>query len=188
MTPAEITAIILALIASITDVRTKKVPNWLTFPGALIGLFWQWQSYKLVGIILGVLGWLLAIALMLGPKILLMFIRRYKTAPIGFGDIKLLAAIGSCLGPNRIFCVFFFFCVFFGCFSLWKIGTAMPWSKLRSFTTTGVSTMSNLTPEERLRLTATLQTSIPIAPIIALSTICSIYLYLPLVEFMKLVF
>ena len=42
ITPAEILAIVISLAASVTDIKSKKIPNWLTFPGALGGILCRW--------------------------------------------------------------------------------------------------------------------------------------------------
>jgi prepilin peptidase CpaA len=74
------------------DWRTRRIPNWLTIPGLLIGLglsawFGRWPGAKAslegAGISLAVL---LPFVLMEG---------------LGAGDWKLMGALGAFLGPNR---------------------------------------------------------------------------------------
>lgn len=62
------------ILASAIDLRSRKVPNWITYPGILVSLFWI--NSKSVFLIL------LAIFLLLIPGML-----------VGAGDIKLALLI-----------------------------------------------------------------------------------------------
>lgn len=88
--PILVGAALLALLAGWTDLRSRRIPNWLTVSGALVGLalnavFLRWSGVKssLLGLLLG-LGLLLPFVLV---------------RSLGAGDWKLAGALGSFSGP-----------------------------------------------------------------------------------------
>jgi len=85
-------ALALALAAAFLDVQQRRIPNWLTYPGILVGV-------SLRGLLLGWKGVGSALAgCLLGGGILLVF---YAVRAMGAGDVKLMAAIGSLVGPRH---------------------------------------------------------------------------------------
>lgn len=86
-------AVLLALLAGWTDWRSRRIPNWLTVPGFLIGLT--------VNTVAG--GWLgLKMALLgagLGLLVLLPFV---LVRSLGAGDWKLAGALGAFVGPGAL--------------------------------------------------------------------------------------
>jgi prepilin peptidase CpaA len=86
-------AILLAGLAGYTDLRWRRIPNWITVPGLLIGValnatFGGWTGLK--GSLLGAA---LGLALLL-PFVLL--------RSLGAGDWKLAAALGAFTGPGLL--------------------------------------------------------------------------------------
>jgi prepilin peptidase CpaA len=84
-------AVLVSLVAAATDLRSRRVPNWLTVPGLLIGItantwFSGWSGLKgsLQGAVVG-------LALLL-PFVLL--------RSLGAGDWKLAGALGAFTGPS----------------------------------------------------------------------------------------
>jgi prepilin peptidase CpaA len=84
-------AVILAVLAGWTDWRSRRIPNWLTVPGLLIGIAantaiggWGGLKSSLLGAGLGLL--------LLLPFV---FIRS-----LGAGDWKLAGALGAFVGPG----------------------------------------------------------------------------------------
>ena len=82
------------LIAGILDVRSSRVPNFLTFPLALIGMGFHAFSESGAGIVFSLSGLGLGLVLLLGF---------YMYGGMGAGDVKLLAAVGAIVGPLNVF-------------------------------------------------------------------------------------
>jgi len=82
----------LGLAASVVDLRTRQIPNWLTGAGAIAGIVcgasmgWRGLGMSLAGALVG-------FALML-PL--------HWMGAMGGGDVKLMAAFGALLGPVGI--------------------------------------------------------------------------------------
>jgi prepilin peptidase CpaA len=86
------TLIVLA-IATFTDLRSRRIPNWLVLPFMIAGITvsgwlrgWRGIEQSLAGLALG--------ALLLGIL--------YWLGGMGMGDLKLCAAIGSWIGPSQL--------------------------------------------------------------------------------------
>jgi prepilin peptidase CpaA len=84
------TALLVTLIAAITDTRTGRIPNWLTLPLLVAGPLAAGLGGGLQPAILASIG-----ILVCGLVPLLLFLRE----AMGGGDVKLLAALGGWLGP-----------------------------------------------------------------------------------------
>lgn len=85
------------IIAVVTDLRFRKIPNWLTFPAMLIGIGYHTYMHSYHGLIFSVSGLFLGIAL---------FIPFYLAAGMGAGDVKLLGGVGAVLGVKGVFIAF----------------------------------------------------------------------------------
>jgi prepilin peptidase CpaA len=72
------------------DVRTRRIPNYLTLATALAGLGFQFGMYGWAGLGQGFLGLCLGFALLIGF---------FLKGGMGAGDVKALAALGAWLGP-----------------------------------------------------------------------------------------
>ena len=91
-TVVQIPLVILVITAAVWDLRTRRIPNWLTLAGVLVGLglntflYWEvdrWMAFKGLG---------MAFAL---------YFPLFLLRAMGAGDVKLMAAIGSFAGwPN----------------------------------------------------------------------------------------
>jgi len=73
------------------DLRTRRIPNYLTLGTAAAGLAYNFISQGLPGLADGFLGMLLGFALLILP---------YLWGGMGAGDVKALAALGAWLGPK----------------------------------------------------------------------------------------
>lgn len=88
-----ILAMVLAAVAGGMDWRSRRIPNWLTVPGLLVGIAvntwlagWSGAKSSLLGAGLG-------LALLL-PFVLV--------RSLGAGDWKLVGALGAFLGPSHL--------------------------------------------------------------------------------------
>lgn len=86
-----IDALVVAIIAAAIDVRQHRIPNWLTYPGIVMGIVLRWSFFGWRGLGSAVAGCLLA-----GGVVFLFYLMR----AMGAGDVKLLAALGSLIGPS----------------------------------------------------------------------------------------
>jgi len=88
-----IVAVVVAIIAGITDWRSRRIPNWLTVSGALVGLAANTILFRWPGLKSALLGLGLGLALLL-PFVLI--------RSLGAGDWKLAGSLGACLGPHSL--------------------------------------------------------------------------------------
>jgi prepilin peptidase CpaA len=89
--------IVVLVIALIIDMRSHRIPNWLTYPAVLFGIGFHTLSEGLDGLLFGASGTLL------GFGLLIIF---YLVGGMGAGDVKLMAAVGAFLGPKGVFAAF----------------------------------------------------------------------------------
>ena len=81
------------MIATIWDIRERRIPNWLVLPFLLAGMALSAITGGWSGLKESVLGLLLAASLM-GAL--------YWLGGTGMGDVKLCAAIGAWIGPQQL--------------------------------------------------------------------------------------
>jgi len=81
------------VVATFTDLRSRRIPNWLVLPFLVAGIGvsawlhgWTGVEHSLEGIVLG--GFLFGILSWMGG--------------MGMGDVKLCAAIGAWIGPGQL--------------------------------------------------------------------------------------
>jgi len=86
-------ALTLALVGAIIDIQQHRIPNWLTYPGMVLGFGLRTVLFGWKGLLGGVGGWLL------GGAIMFLF---YVVRAMGAGDVKLMAAIGALVGPSEL--------------------------------------------------------------------------------------
>jgi prepilin peptidase CpaA len=90
MTAVHIFSLSIACVACVTDLRTRRIPNPLTFGAALAGCLYHFATGGFEGLGQAALGWLLG---------LIVFLLPFALGGLGGGDVKLLAALGAWLGP-----------------------------------------------------------------------------------------
>jgi prepilin peptidase CpaA len=87
-----IAAISVAVVAVVFDVRSGRIPNGLTFGGALAALVYALAAGGATGVLQASAGWVIGAAL---------FFPFFALGGMGAGDVKLLAALGAWLGPTE---------------------------------------------------------------------------------------
>ncbi len=85
--------LIVLLVATVVDIRSRRIPNWLSLPFLIIGVAGSairggppafWQSVAGVGVAIALAG-------------ILCYLRG-----MGMGDLKLCAAVGAWIGPGQL--------------------------------------------------------------------------------------
>lgn len=85
--------VVMLVVATISDMRSRRIPNWLVLPFLVAGIVASTATHGLSGLRQSLLGVLLA-ALLLGIL--------YWLGGMGMGDVKLCAAIGAWIGPRQL--------------------------------------------------------------------------------------
>jgi prepilin peptidase CpaA len=93
----QILVAVIVVIAAATDIRSRRIPNWLTLSGVLAGLSLNFYLSGWPGIRSSASG----MALGFGAYFAL-----YALRAMGAGDVKLMAAVGAILGPANWIAVF----------------------------------------------------------------------------------
>jgi len=91
--PAIMAALVIALAAAVTDARTRTIPNALVAAGALAGCLLNGWTSGAAGLTRAAVGCLAGFCV---------FLPFFLLRGMGGGDVKLMAALGSCLGPLPI--------------------------------------------------------------------------------------
>ncbi|MFZ2001421.1 MAG: A24 family peptidase [Candidatus Sulfotelmatobacter sp.] len=84
-------AVVFAVAAGFTDWRSRRIPNWLTVPGLLVGIAVNAAASGVGGLKTSLLG------AGLGLLVLLPFV---IVRSLGAGDWKLAGALGAFVGPG----------------------------------------------------------------------------------------
>ena len=85
--------------SAIVDLRSRRVPNPLTFGIALLGIALAATHVTSISVTAALAGFALGFALMLPGHFI---------GATGAGDVKLFAAVGTLLGPSHIFVAFLY--------------------------------------------------------------------------------
>jgi prepilin peptidase CpaA len=86
-----VAVVAVAVIAAVYDVRSRRIPNVLTFGSAAIALIYALVTGGLGSFGFAAAGWLAGAAL---------FFPFFALGGMGAGDVKLLAALGAWFGPG----------------------------------------------------------------------------------------
>jgi|OpeIllAssembly_1097287.scaffolds.fasta_scaffold756728_2 prepilin peptidase CpaA len=97
------------LATSLTDLAHRRIPNIITYPLAACGLVCHFASAGTNGLIFALTG------ILAGAALLLPF---YMLGGMGAGDVKLLAASGSILGPEEVLVAFLYSALIGGLYAI----------------------------------------------------------------------
>lgn len=86
-----ICVVVLLWIAAAWDIRQRRVPNLLVFPAMLLGIALQLVMFGSGGVVAALGGIAVGLGLLLPG---------YLLGTTGAGDVKLMAAVGTFLGPQ----------------------------------------------------------------------------------------
>lgn len=169
--------VVVITLAVIWDVRTHKIPNWLTFTAIAIGaVFNLWQS-GFSGLVVSLQGLLVGLAVFLIP---------FALGGMGGGDVKLMGAIGALKGWAFVLHAALFAALWGGVIALLAIVVTRRFMVLRDFgiglglfiRTSGMvgmqSMVSNKSISEKERL------AVPYAIAIFAGTISAYFVKLPI--------
>jgi prepilin peptidase CpaA len=161
------TLIVLA-VATVTDLRSRRIPNWLVFPFMLAGICVAGWLHGWSGILQSISG------LALGA---LLFGILYWLGGMGMGDLKLCAAIGAWIGPTQLLFALVITSIVGGIMALcWAIGGGFVGELFQ-----GAGDLifgfrkRGLRPHPELVLSNPLTRKMPYAPAIAIGTIVSFF-------------
>jgi len=83
---------VLVIVAALWDIRTRRIPNWLTLSGVVLGVALNTFLFEINGLWFSLKG--------LGVAFGVYFVL-YLLRAMGAGDVKLMAAVGAAAGPGN---------------------------------------------------------------------------------------
>ena len=104
-----VAGVAVSLIGLITDFRSKRIPNALTFSAVAAGLMYHLTTGGSTMVLQSVEGMMLGLGL---------FMIAYLMGGMGAGDAKLVGALGAMLGPRAIVNVALFTAIAGGIYAL----------------------------------------------------------------------
>ena len=137
-----------ALTACVHDVRSRRIPNYLTFGSSACALCYGAAIGGWMGLGAAAAGWVLGVALFV-PFLLL--------RGMGAGDVKLLAALGAWVGPASLLSLTFYTAISGGVMALalviWRRRLVTTfrnlWLLLCHFRVAGLKPMSELSLDNK---------------------------------------
>jgi len=87
-------ALIIGVAACITDLHSRRIPNWLTFGAAAAAFAFHFANGGQAAAQQAAAGWVSG---------LFLFMPLFMLGGMGAGDVKLLAGLGAWLGPEAAF-------------------------------------------------------------------------------------
>jgi prepilin peptidase CpaA len=100
---------IVVLFAAVYDLTTRRIPNWLTVSGVVVGFAAHGWLSGWNGVWTSTAGMGLA---------LVVYVPLFAIRALGAGDVKLMAAVGAIAGPFPWFCIFVATCLVGGLLAL----------------------------------------------------------------------
>jgi prepilin peptidase CpaA len=97
--PILVAAVGLSLLAMYSDLRWRRIPNYLILPAVALGILLNFLGDGLSGMLQAFFGLVVGMSLLLLP---------YLLGGMGGGDVKLMGALGTLLGSHAILNVFLY--------------------------------------------------------------------------------
>ena len=95
----EVVLLVLLLAAAVFDVLYRRIPNWLTVSGVVMGIAINTAiGPPVAGLVFSLAGLGVAFGI---------YVALYALRAMGAGDVKLMAAVGALVGWERWFGIFF---------------------------------------------------------------------------------
>ena len=113
--------LLILVVAIVSDLRSRKIPNWLTGPATLLGLGLHTFINRIDGFLFSIEG----IAVGLG-----LFLILYVLGWMGAGDAKLYAAVGAFLGPTQTLSAAVLIAMTGGLLSILALGVHQGWGRM----------------------------------------------------------
>lgn len=134
-----VSILIFTSAAAVSDLRSRRIPNWMTMPVLLLGFVYQGTFHGWAGILDGLQG----IGIGAGPLLLMWLI-----GSGGGGDVKLMGALNAWLGfrLSMLVLVCSIFCVLLGSIIMWLWSVFQKPARLKKLMRPGTST----TPRKRV--------------------------------------
>ncbi|WP_059051826.1 A24 family peptidase [Paenibacillus senegalimassiliensis] len=159
---------LMLITAFITDLRTMKIPNWLTIPGIAGGIMFHTLLNGWAG------GWFAVKGAGIGFALMLLL---YLLRAVGGGDVKLFGAIGAWMGITLTLSMMMYSIVIAGCIGLiillWRQET---WMRLRRIfqSVFGAAVLRSVAP---IQATARNQLQFPFMLAVLPGAILSVYYF-----------
>jgi len=92
--PVELKFVLIAtvLAAAYYDLRVRRIPNWISLSGVILGLGLNIYFQNRLGLMTALGGLLIALSI---------YVPLYALKGMGAGDVKLMAAVGAIAGPGN---------------------------------------------------------------------------------------
>lgn len=157
--------LVVVAVATFTDIRSRRVPNWLVLPfmaaGPVVsffvaggdGLLHSFYGWLLGAFVFGVMNWM---------------------GGMGMGDVKLMAAIGAWIGPSQLFIAIILTFLAGGVMAIgWAVAGGFVGEMLRSTGTLIQSWRKGVKPHGEVNLKNPVARKMPYVPAIAMGAILS---------------
>lgn len=99
MEPITITVVALVLLAVFSDLRWRKIPNYLTLPAIVLGFLLNFLGNSWNGLVFSFLGFLVGMGILILP---------FMLGGMGGGDVKFMGALGALVGGYSILNIFLY--------------------------------------------------------------------------------
>jgi prepilin peptidase CpaA len=176
LTIIQIIAIAIAVVCAAIDFRTRKIPNLITFPAWGIGII---LNFVLLGAQAGL--WAI-VGLVVGVFIMMLPDPRNK---VGFGDCKLMGAMGAFLGWKIVVIAWGYYAISYGLIALVRLLTAIPWGSFKTMVhAASVGAPATLDAKGAAQINEKMKEKIPIGPAVAIGVILAVLLEKTTLQFL----